>query len=32
LLRWFDLRSEMEGYDLIHENIEQGIVFKGTNL
>ena len=32
LLRWFDLRSEMEGYDTIHENIEQGIVFKGTNL
>lgn len=22
----------MEGYDAIHENIEQGIVFKGTNL
>ena len=32
LLRWFDLRSEMEGYDAIHENIEQGIDFKGTNL
>ena len=32
LMRWFDLRSEMEGYDAIHENIEQGIVFKGTNL
>jgi len=32
LLRWFDLRSEMERYDIIHENIDQGIVFKGTNL
>ena len=32
LLKWFDLRSEMEGYDTIHENIERGIVFKGTNL
>lgn len=32
LLRWFDLRSEMEGYDTIHDNIESGIVFRGTNL
>ncbi|MDD2328369.1 MAG: DUF389 domain-containing protein [bacterium] len=32
LLEWFDLRSEMEGYDTIHENIESGIVFRGTNL
>ncbi|KUK77101.1 MAG: hypothetical protein XD92_0928 [Proteiniphilum acetatigenes] len=32
LLQWFDLRSEMEGYDIIHENIESGIVFRGTNL
>ena len=32
LLQWFDLRSEMEGYDVIHENIEKGIVFRGTNL
>lgn len=32
LLRWFDLRSEMEGYDTIHANIEQSIDFKGTNL
>ncbi len=32
LLGWFDLRSEMEGYDTIHENIESGVVFKGTNL
>src|SRR5690606_7883019 len=32
LLQWFDLRSEMEGYDIIHENIEKGIVFRGTNL
>jgi len=32
LLQWFDLRSEMEGYDAIHENIASGIVFRGTNL
>ncbi|MDD3779761.1 MAG: DUF389 domain-containing protein [Proteiniphilum sp.] len=32
LLKWFDLRSEMESYDTIHENIESGIVFRGTNL
>ncbi len=32
LLQWFDLRSEMESYDTIHENIESGIVFRGTNL
>ncbi|HCC85697.1 MAG TPA: DUF389 domain-containing protein [Porphyromonadaceae bacterium] len=32
LLQWFDLRSEMEGYDIIHEKIESGIVFRGTNL
>ena len=29
---WFNLRSEMEGFDEIHEDIEKGIVFKGTNL
>jgi hypothetical protein len=31
-LYWFNLRSELESYDVIHENIEKGIVFKGTNL
>jgi uncharacterized hydrophobic protein (TIGR00271 family) len=31
-LSWFYLRSELESYDVIHENIEKGIVFKGTNL
>lgn len=31
-LSWFNFRSELEDYDAIHENIEQGIVFKGTNL
>jgi hypothetical protein len=31
-LNWFNLRSELEDYDAIHENIEKGIVFKGTNL
>lgn len=28
----FDLRSEMEDYNLIHQEIEKGIVFRGTNL
>ena len=32
LLRYFDLRSEMESFDSIHAEIEKGIVFKGTNL
>lgn len=32
IVSWFDLRSEMEDYDIIHENIESGIVFRGTNL
>ena len=32
LLNWFDLRSELEDYDFIHETIAQGIVFRGTNL
>jgi uncharacterized hydrophobic protein (TIGR00271 family) len=32
LLAWFDLRSELEDYDFIHETIAQGIVFRGTNL
>lgn len=29
---FFNLRSEMEDYDFIHEEIENGVVFKGTNL
>ncbi len=29
---FFNIRSEMEDYDLIHSEIEKGIVFKGTNL
>lgn len=28
----FNVRSEMEDYDFIHEEIEKGVVFKGTNL
>lgn len=32
LFNWFDLRSELEDYDFIHQNIAQGIVFRGTNL
>lgn len=29
---FFNVRSEMEDYDFIHEEIEKGVVFKGTNL
>lgn len=29
---WFDLRSEMEDYNTIHQEIEKGIIFRGTNL
>ena len=29
---FFNLRSEMEDYEFIHEEIEKGIIFKGTNL
>lgn len=32
LLSFIDLRNEVEDYDTIHEEIEKGIVFKGTNL
>ncbi len=32
LMKWFDLRSEMEDYDKINKEIDKGIVFKGTNL
>lgn len=28
----FDLRSEMEDYNVIHQEIEKGIIFRGTNL
>lgn len=29
---FFNVRSEMEDYDFIHDEIEKGVVFKGTNL
>jgi uncharacterized hydrophobic protein (TIGR00271 family) len=32
ILRLIDLRGELEDYDAIHLNIEQGVAFKGTNL
>lgn len=31
-LAYFDLKSELEDFDTVHETIEKGIVFKGTNL
>lgn len=31
-LQYIDLRNEVEEYTKIHEEIEKGIVFKGTNL
>ncbi|MDO9511208.1 MAG: DUF389 domain-containing protein [Bacteroidales bacterium] len=31
-LRFIDLRTEVEDFDTIHEEIEKSIVFKGTNL
>ena len=31
-LAFFNVRSEMEDYNFIHEEIENGVVFKGTNL
>lgn len=31
-LAYFDLKSELEDYDTVHDAIEKGIVFKGTNL
>ncbi|NBL65884.1 DUF389 domain-containing protein [Flavobacterium sp. NST-5] len=31
-LRYTNLQSEMVDYDVIHENIERDIIFKGTNL
>ncbi|MGO1672045.1 MAG: DUF389 domain-containing protein [Sphingobacterium sp.] len=32
LLRRFNIRSEQEDYEVIHQVMESGIVFKGTNL
>ncbi len=32
ILRYFDLESELEDNDVVHEEILKGIVFKGTNL
>ncbi len=32
LLRYFNLESEIEDYEKIHESIETDIIFKGTNL
>lgn len=32
LLSFIDLRNEVEDYETIHEEIEKGVVFKGTNL
>ena len=32
IIHYIDLRSELENYDNIHEEIKKGIVFKGTNL
>lgn len=31
-ISFFNVRSEMEDYNFIHEEIENGVVFKGTNL
>jgi uncharacterized hydrophobic protein (TIGR00271 family) len=32
ILEFLNLESELEDYDLIHEEIKKGVVFKGTNL
>jgi uncharacterized hydrophobic protein (TIGR00271 family) len=32
ILHYIDLKTELENYDNIHEEIKKGIVFKGTNL
>ncbi len=32
LLTFIDLRNEVEDYEIIHEEIEKGVVFRGTNL
>ncbi|MDL2215146.1 TIGR00341 family protein [Dysgonomonas sp. OttesenSCG-928-M03] len=32
ILQYLNLQSEVEDYDVIYDNIEKGIIFKGTNL
>ena len=32
IIHYVNLKSELEGYDNIHEEIKKGIIFKGTNL
>lgn len=32
ILHYFDMESELENKDIVHEEIVKGIVFKGTNL
>jgi len=32
VIHYVDLKSEIENYDFIHNEIEKGVVFKGTNL
>lgn len=32
IIYYFNLESELENHEVIHEEIEKGIVFKGTNL
>ncbi|MDD2245675.1 MAG: TIGR00341 family protein [Proteiniphilum sp.] len=32
IISYFDIRKELEDFDVIHSEIEKGIVFKGTNL
>ncbi len=32
LLTFIDLRNEVEDYEIIHEEIERGVIFRGTNL
>jgi uncharacterized hydrophobic protein (TIGR00271 family) len=32
LIRFFHLDTELEPFDVIHEDIKKGIIFKGTNL
>jgi len=32
ILEKFNIKSEQEDYDIIHETVEKGIYFKGTNL
>lgn len=32
IIRYFDIRKELEDFDTIHSEIEKGVIFKGTNL